>query len=277
LGTITTTAKAHKHPENIFFYSLTAVLFLAAVLSAQEHSTAPFDSLGERLFELPDFITSQADDVYLRADNFTALALAGTASIVMNNNGADERLAEEEFEDHSKLSHGFDEFLYNLGSPATHFGAAGVWYVMSASRDDTENMEKSWTMVKALSMTGFMTAGLKFARGNDTPNGKDLAWPSGHTSSSFAVAACLDEMYGPEVGVPAYIAAGAVGWRMMQAGDHWGSDVVFGAVLGYVTGKTIAGGDKDMWKVGRFEAMPYFRPETDENGSQFGINLTTKF
>lgn len=251
----------------------TAIL-LAAVAFAD---TSPLDSLGERIFELPDFITSQADDVYLRPDNFTALALAGAASIVMNNNGADERLAEEEFEDYHKLSSGFDQALYDLGSPANHFGAAGIWYVLSASNGDEANMEKSWTLIKALSMTGAMTAGLKFARGNDTPNGKDLAWPSGHTSSSFAVAACLDEMYGPEVGVPAYIAAGTVGWRMMQAGDHWGSDVLFGAVLGYVTGKTIAGSDKDMWKVGRFDAMPYFVPASEENGSQFGINLTTRF
>jgi len=87
-------------------------------------------------------------------------------------------------------------------------------------------------MLKALSVTGFTTMALKVARDNDCPNGSPLAWPSGHTSSSFTVAAVLDEWYGPEVGIPAYLGAGFVGYRMMESGDHWPSDVLFGLFWG---------------------------------------------
>jgi membrane-associated phospholipid phosphatase len=96
-------------------------------------------------------------------------------------------------------------------------------------------------MIRALSLTGATTVALKAARDNDTPNGRSWAWPSGHTSSSFAFASVLDEFYGPKVGIPAYCAAGLVAYRMMETGDHWASDIVFGATLGWVAGHTIAG------------------------------------
>ena len=54
------------------------------------------------------------------------------------------------------------------------------------------------------------------------------------------VASVLHEYYGWQVGVPAYGVAGLVGWRMMDVGDHWASDVLFGAALGCVVGHTVA-------------------------------------
>ena len=52
----------------------------------------------------------------------------------------------------------------------------------------------------------------------------------GYKLHSFTVASVLDEQYGPKVGIPAYLVASFVGFRMMDAGDHWLSDVLFGAV-----------------------------------------------
>ena len=124
-------------------------------------------------------------------------------------------------------------------------------------------------MIKALSVTGISTVGLKAIRNNRNPNGNPWAWPSGHTASSFAVASVLDEFYGPEVGIPAYAFAGVVGLRMMDSGEHWGSDVVFGAVLGWTVGHTIAGKDKEL-EISGFKVLPY-TAMGDE--SVVGINL----
>ena len=97
------------------------------------------------------------------------------------------------------------------------------------------------------------------------------AWPSGHTASSFTVASVLDEFYGPQIGIPAYAAAGFVGYRMMDAGDHWASDVLFGGVLGWVVGHTVAGKHKQL-EVAGFEVVPYF----SESGAN-GIALVRQF
>ena len=95
-------------------------------------------------------------------------------------------------------------------------------------------------MLSALTITAAVTTGLKAIRHNRQPDDRVLAWPSGHTSSSIAAASVLHELYGLKVGLPAYAVAGIVGWRMMDDGDHWASDVLFGATLGWVVGHGVA-------------------------------------
>jgi membrane-associated phospholipid phosphatase len=115
--------------------------------------------------------------------------------------------------------------------------------------------------------------GLKAIRDNESPNGKDWAWPSGHAASSFTVASVLDEFYGPRVGIPAYAVASVVSFRMIDSGDHWGSDVIFGATLGWVVGHTFAGKHKDL-EVAGFKVMPYM---SNNNGPSVGVMLVKQF
>ena len=226
----------------------------------------------EDIRKWPKRLKEDSKETFLRADNATALLLAGGASIIMHNTHADTNI-ERHFDKHPSL-HGFeDESLNVLGHPMTHFGAASLWYFLSAENEDELNRQRAWTMRTALSLTWIATTGLKLARNNETPNGKDYAWPSGHTSSSFTVASVLDEFYGPKVGIPAYVAASAVAYRMMDTGDHWASDVVFGATLGWVVGHTVAGRHKKL-EIAGFDIVPYVG-HTEE--SKAGIGFLKQF
>jgi membrane-associated phospholipid phosphatase len=181
--------------------------------------------------------------------------MAAGGSIALHESSADKDIADD-FEHHRSIPKDMDKFTDILGNPGTHFAATGIWYAWAANKKDDLNMQRSWIMLRALSVTGATTLALKGIVQNDTPNGKDWAWPSGHTSSSFCVAAVLDEFYGPSIGIPAYIGAGFVGYRMMDSGDHWASDVLFGGVLGYIVGHTIAGNNKNFNIVGfKFQPM----------------------
>ena len=221
---------------------------------------------------LPKSVAEDSKKTFLQKDNMTALLIAGGATVVMNQ-GADENI-EGYFERH-EIFHGFtDRSLKFFGGPAAHFSAAGLWYAVSAENEDPLNKERAWTMIRALSVTGLATVSLKAIRNDDTPFGDRWGWPSGHTSSSFTVASVLDEFYGPQVGVPAYVIASLVGLRMIDQEDHWGSDVVFGAVLGWVVGHTIAGSDKKLEVVG-FDILPY--AGGDGGGSVVGVNLLKRF
>ncbi|MHC4229337.1 MAG: phosphatase PAP2 family protein, partial [Planctomycetota bacterium] len=209
----------------------------------------------EGLSRWPKRLIADSKESFLRADNMTALLLAGGASIIMHNTHADTNI-ERHFDKHPSL-HGFeDESLNVIGHPATHIGASSLWCFLSAEHDDRSNWQRAWTMRTALMLNWLATMGLKLARNNETPNGKDYAWPSGHTSSSFTVASVLDELYGPRVGIPAYVVASAVAYRMMDTGDHSASDVVFGATLGWVVGHTVAGKHKKL-EVAGFDVVPY--------------------
>ena len=220
----------------------------------------------------PRRIIEDSEDVYLKKDNLFALLLAGGAGIAMHNSGADKNIAEH-FEKHS-VFHGFaDESFNTIGHPGTHFVGTGLWYMLSAESGDEFNRERAWTMMTALSFTWVTTMGLKAIRDNETPNGKSWAWPSGHTSSSFTVASVLDEFYGPKVGIPAYALASLVGYRMADTGDHWASDVVFGATLGWVVGHTVAGKHKRL-EIAGFKVLPYMG---GTDSSAVGISLLRQF
>lgn len=59
------------------------------------------------------------------------------------------------------------------------------------------------------------------------------SFPSGHTTYAFTAATLAAEEYDSlSIQIPAYMAAGAVGFARLYANKHWLSDVVAGAMLG---------------------------------------------
>jgi hypothetical protein len=230
-------------------------------------------SLWGDLWTLPDTIVEESSEILATDKNLMYLLMAGGTSIAMHSTNADRKIAEN-FNLNRVLGKEVDEIVSNLGGPGIHFAATGLWYAISVDKGDELNKQRAWTMMKALSITGATTMGLKLIVNNDTPNEKWLAWPSGHTASSFTVASVLDELYGPEVGFPAYLAASFVGYRMMDSGDHWASDVVFGAVLGWIVGHHIGGQHKAL-ELGGFEVLPY--TDISSNGPAVGVSFVKKF
>ena len=81
---------------------------------------------------------------------------------------------------------------------------------------------------------------VKVAVGRERPNAQDnKSFPSGHTSNAFALAAVAERHYGWKIGVPAYVVAGLVGASRLEQDKHYLSDVVAGAALGYIVGRTV--------------------------------------
>ncbi len=226
------------------------------------------------LAKFPDRFIEDSKYTFLRTDNITALLLAGGASIAMHNTDADDNIRDN-CKRH-RVFRGFtDESLNIIGSPAMHFPMAGLWYALAAENKDELNKGRALTMLTALSINSAATLGLKAIRDNDTPNDKNWAWPSGHTSSSFTVASVLDEFYGPKVGIPAYIMATVVAYRMMDSGDHWASDCVLGATLGWVVGHSVAGKHKQL-EIAGFDVLPYTAATKNDN-TAMGISLVKQF
>ncbi len=179
-----------------------------------------------------------------RCENMLLLLAAGGASYAIHKTVDDD--VEDFYNEHPNRWDKGQEFFAAIGNPGHHFAAVAGMYAWSLHTQDAEMHDLSLALFNAVSITGLSTMFLKATVGANTesPNGQQDpfggAWPSGHTSSSFAFAAVLDEYYGHRVGVPAYMLAGLVGWERIDDGEHDLSDVVFGAVLGYVIGKTVA-------------------------------------
>ena len=226
---------------------------------------ADFDGFGARL-------QADAKATFLDGGNLAALAWAGLASVAMDQGSVDADAADY-FARHDTFGGFSDKALFAIGAPVSHFAGAAVWYVLGAERQEDRSRQRAVTMLSALTINGAVTGGLKAIRRNDQPDGGPWSWPSGHTSSSVAVASVLHEFYGLKVGLPAYALAGLVAWRMMDDGDHWASDVLFGATLGWVVGHSVARRHAHL-EIAGFEVLPYCgRPETPA----LGISLARKF
>ena len=235
-------------------------------------ATGWVESAKTDLRALPDRLKADAKATFLHNDNLALLAWAGLVSVAMHNGGADRDVADH-FDKHERFHNGVGETLNVVGSPACHFPAAALWYVVSANEQDEINRQRAVTMLSALTINGAVTGALKAVRQNDQPDGDIWAWPSGHTSSSFTVASVLHEFYGLKVALPAYLGAGAVAWRMMDQGDHWASDVVFGACLGWVVGHTVARNHKGP-EIAGFDVLPYYGNHREP---AVGIHLLRQF
>lgn len=70
----------------------------------------------------------------------------------------------------------------------------------------------------------------------------NLSFPSGHTTVAFALASSLATYYkdNKSVGILLYSLATLTAWSRVHDNQHWFSDVVAGALLGYFVGHTVA-------------------------------------
>jgi len=104
-------------------------------------------------------------------------------------------------------------------------------------------------LASSLIAAGVITPILKVTIGRQRPSqtGEAFAvgnggksFPSGHTTQAFAVASVIASHYdSPWVRVAAYGLAGLVGWSRMEHNAHYASDVLAGALIGTVVGRTV--------------------------------------
>ncbi|MBN2019552.1 MAG: phosphatase PAP2 family protein [Sedimentisphaerales bacterium] len=225
--------------------------------------------------DIGDFASRFLDDAnetFIKPNNIAALLLASGAGVILHNSDADRNL-NDNFERHRAFNDTTDKTFDLIGNPAIQIGSAGIWYLFGHANADELNKQRAMTMLSALAITDTVTFGLKAIVNTERPNGDNHSFPSAHTASSFCAASVLDEYYGPKVGIPAYIAASLVGWRMMDSGDHWASDVLFGATLGFIVGHSAAGKHKQL-EIAGFQVEPLLSLNVN---SATGICLVKRF
>ncbi len=108
------------------------------------------------------------------------------------------------------------------------FAIPTVAGVISVGHGDYEGLGQ---LAEGALWTAVATHTLKFAINAERPNGGDHSFPSGHTSAATQGAAYLQFRYGWKYGLPAYVAAGVVGYSRVEGDYHYWRDVVAGAAL----------------------------------------------
>jgi membrane-associated phospholipid phosphatase len=136
-----------------------------------------------------------------------------------------------------------------LGDGWTQGGAAVVTYAIGASTKNAAMTHVGSDLIRAQLLNGLLTRGLKIFIDRERPGGGGHAFPSGHTSATFASAAVLGTHFGWKVAAPAYALGSFVAWARVRDGEHWLTDVVAGAAIGTIVGRTVARGHGNTWRV----------------------------
>ena len=115
------------------------------------------------------------------------------------------------------------------------FIATEYW---TGDRPESEFKDNLQVYNEAFLVNGVFTFAVKKLLRRERPGKQDsFSFPSGHTSGSFVVATVLYQIYGADVGIPAYSMATITGLQRIHSNWHWFSDVAAGAVLGILIGK----------------------------------------
>jgi len=240
-----------------------------AAPSTQQGEPSPRDplpSLRETvvrdLKRLPEGLWQDTKRVYTDPTNVVVLLTAGGAALALRPE------VDDDIEDKYDRSHSFSEPWRDtfgvLGNPGTHFALAGAWYLLGAEKRDAKTYQVGRTLMNALIINDLSTLLLKVACNTESPNGENLAFPSGHVSSTACLAAVMHEAYGPWVGIPLYGLTGLVAVERMDDREHAFSDVVFGAALGWVIGHTVATGHRP--EIFGGQIVPYADPVNRSSG-----------
>jgi membrane-associated phospholipid phosphatase len=126
-----------------------------------------------------------------------------------------------------------------IGNGATQLAIAFGTYALGRASGHPRAASLGADLVRAQLLTQAITYGLKTATHRTRPDGSAQAFPSGHASATFATATVLQRHFGWKVGVPAYALASYVAASRLASNRHYPSDVVFGAALGTLVGRSV--------------------------------------
>ncbi|MEK7727605.1 MAG: phosphatase PAP2 family protein [candidate division KSB1 bacterium] len=195
----------------------------------------------------------------------------------------DEELALEGYEfssrpfvEFAKLGQVYDD----LGPIQTAIGLSAASFAGGLVLRDKKLLQTSRLLVETSALTYLFTAGGKGLLGrarpytDHGPRDFDLfkfsktedfkSMPSGHVSSAFALMTVIAKQYDYwYVEIPAYTFATSVAFQRMTSRNHWASDAMVGAALGYWIGSTLV--RKQRQAPTNCAMRPYF------NGNRFGV------
>jgi hypothetical protein len=206
-------------------------------------------------------------------ENVLILAVAAGAAVGIRQ-AWDDQVREETAEHPLRWGEG-SRVLGNLGEAQYQVPVLASAWALSVWSDDPGFHDFNETLISAYTLNGMATLAIKGVTNTSRPdsdwNGGQWGFPSFHASSTFTIAAVLEDYYGWKAGLPAYALAGLVSWSRIDERDHDLSDVVFGAAMGYVIGKSVAdfhlGGD------GHVRLTPWCHPTEGATG----VMLETRF
>jgi membrane-associated phospholipid phosphatase len=151
---------------------------------------------------------------------------------------------------------GFFKPGQQAGSFVMQTSGAFATYLVGRALNNARVATIGAELVRAQVVSQTATQLIKLSAHRTRPDGTTLSFPSGHTASAFATASVLHQELGWKAGVPAYAVAAWIGASRMEGKRHYFSDVVAGATIGILAGRSVTIGRG----AAKFEISPLAAP-----------------
>jgi len=129
-----------------------------------------------------------------------------------------------------------------VGGVLVQAGAAVGTYAIGRATGNSRVADIGAKLFRAQVTAQATTQAIKFGTRRVRPDGSTLSFPSGHTASAFATASVLQRELGWKAGAPAYALAAWVAASRVQMHRHYLSDVIAGATVGLLAGRSVTVG-----------------------------------
>ena len=167
----------------------------------------------------------------------------------------DQKIQDWVQENRSSVSDRISEFAKPFGDGRYTLPGLGALYLYGHLLEDEKAQRTALLSLKSFVISGLFVQALKFTGHRHRPSSGDpyntwdgpgfsasnLSFPSGHSSSAFAIATVIASEYRDKAFVAPLVYSIATLTTLSRVNDnaHWASDVFFGAIIGYFTAKAI--------------------------------------
>jgi membrane-associated phospholipid phosphatase len=148
-----------------------------------------------------------------------------------------------------------------IGSTPVVLGGAFAAYIGGRATGTRWVQHLGMDEIEATLLAEGFSEGIKVAVRRQRPVEVDgtqshtFSFPSGHAAVTFAAATVLQQHLGYKAAIPTYAIASYVAMSRLHDNRHFASDVVFGAALGVVVGRSVT------WHGRNFYATPLLLPD----------------
>jgi membrane-associated phospholipid phosphatase len=137
-----------------------------------------------------------------------------------------------------------------LGDTPVQVGLSLGTYAYGRIFDAPKASHLGMDLLRAQILTEALVQPIKFATHRQRPDlSNKQSFPSGHAAVTFAAATVLERHLGWKKSLLGYTVASYVASSRLHDNRHYLSDVVFGAVVGTIAGRTVTQHGREMWAV----------------------------
>src|SRR5262245_30615713 len=136
---------------------------------------------------------------------------------------------------------------YVGGTPEQLAASVGL-YFFGRALDEPKTSHLGMDLLRAQAISEILVEPLKLATHRLRPDGSNYqSFPSGHAAATFAAATVIERHLGWKKAALGYAIASYVAASRLHDNVHHPSDVVFGAAVGTIAGRTVTEHGREVW------------------------------